>query len=57
LLKELADTHGEKPLGKYSTAAADALKARSFDRVAIASKGLAYERLDQLVIDLLLGVR
>src|SRR6187200_2016190 len=57
LLKELADTHGEKPLGKYSTDAADALKARSFDRVAIASKGLAYERLDQLVIDLLLGVR
>ncbi len=57
LLKELADTHGEKPLPAYSSAAADALKARSFDRVAIASKGLAYERLDQLVIDLLLGVR
>ncbi len=57
LLKDLADTHGEKPLPVYSTAAADALKARSFDRVAIASKGLAYERLDQLVIDLLLGVR
>ena len=57
LLKDLADTHGEKPLPAYSTAAADALKARSFDRVAIASKGLAYERLDQLVIDLLLSVR
>ena len=57
LLKELADTHGEKPLPAYSGAAADALKARSFDRVAIASKGLPYERLDQLVIELLLGVR
>jgi hypothetical protein len=27
------------------------------DRAAIAAKGLAYERLDQFTIDLLLGVR
>jgi xylose isomerase len=43
--------------GKYSQEKADALKAQSFDRTAIASRGLKYERLDQLTIDLLLGVR
>jgi xylose isomerase len=43
--------------GKYSSAKADALKAESFDRVGIAAKGLGYERLDQLTIDLLLGAR
>lgn len=44
-------------LSKYSTAHRDALLAANFDRKAIASKGLAYEKLDQLTIDLLLGVR
>src|SRR5512137_1767184 len=43
--------------GKYTPARADALKAQPFDRAAIASRGLKYERLDQLTIDLLLGVR
>ncbi len=43
--------------GKYSAAKAEALKAQSFDRVAIASRGLGYERLDQLTIELLLGAR
>jgi xylose isomerase len=57
LLKDLADRHGEAPLPAYSRAAADALKTRAFDRKGLAEKGLAYERLDQLVIDLLLGVR
>ncbi|GAP13573.1 xylose isomerase, Arthrobacter type [Longilinea arvoryzae] len=44
-------------LGKYSAAKAAALKAQPFDRAAIASRGLKYERLDQLTIDLLLGSR
>ncbi len=44
-------------LGKYSSAKAAALKAQPFDRAAIASRGLKYERLDQLTIDLLLGSR
>ena len=35
--------------------AAAALKAEAFDRQALASRRLPYERLDQLVIDLLLG--
>ena len=44
-------------LGKYSTAKAAALRAQPFDRAAIASRGLQYERLDQLTVDLLLGAR
>jgi len=40
---------------RYSRRRADALKAQTFDRAALASRRLAYERLDQLVIDLLLG--
>ncbi|OGO32704.1 MAG: xylose isomerase [Chloroflexi bacterium RBG_16_54_18] len=43
--------------GKYSPEKAKALKALPFDRTAIGSGGLAYERLDQLTVDLLLGTR
>jgi xylose isomerase len=41
----------------YSRAVAAALKARRFDRAALGARGLAYERLDQLTIDVLLGAR
>lgn len=43
--------------GKYAPEKAAALKAQVFDRAAIAQRGLKYERLDQLTIDILLGVR
>lgn len=43
--------------GAYSRAKAAALKAHHFDRQAIAAKGQPYERLDQLTVELLLGVR
>jgi xylose isomerase len=43
--------------GSYTSEKAAALKARSFDRKAISERGLKYEQLDQLTIDLLLGVR
>jgi xylose isomerase len=43
--------------GKYSAEKANALKAQAFDRSAIAGRGLKYERLDQLTIEVLLGVR
>jgi xylose isomerase len=43
--------------GKYSAGKAASLKALPFDRHALGSRGLKYERLDQLTIDLLLGVR
>jgi xylose isomerase len=44
-------------LGNYTPEKAAALKSRSFNRMAISKRGLKYERLDQLTIDLLLGVR
>jgi len=43
--------------GAYTPEKAKALKAQSFDRAAISTVGRQYERLDQLTIDLLLGVR
>lgn len=44
-------------MGKYSAKKAKALQARMFDREALGGRGLGYERLDQLVFDLLMGVR
>ena len=41
----------------YSKDHAEKLLARSFDRASMAAKGLRYERLDQLTMDILLGVR
>ena len=43
--------------GKYSPAKAAALKNQSFNHTALATRGMKYERLDQLTIDLLLGTR
>ena len=43
--------------GKYSSKKAAALKEQSFDRIALGKRGLKYERLDQLTIDILLGTR
>ena len=43
--------------GKYSSEKANALKGQAFDRNAIAGRGLKYERLDQLTVEILLGVR
>jgi xylose isomerase len=43
--------------GPYSAEKAAALKEASFDRAALGARGLAYERLDQLTVELLLGVR
>ncbi len=44
-------------LGKYSPEKAAGLKGLDLDRNAISKRGLRYERLDQLLIDLLLGAR
>ena len=43
--------------GKYSPQKARALKEQTFDRAALGKRGLNYERLDQLTIEILLGVR
>lgn len=43
--------------GTYTPAKAATLKAYTFDHEAIAARGLQYEKLDQLTVELLLGVR
>ncbi len=59
LLAEVNADDGSMALffGKYTPARAAALKLQPFDRNLIARRGLKYERLDQLTIDLLLGIR
>ncbi|HSB09900.1 MAG TPA: xylose isomerase [Blastocatellia bacterium] len=58
LLAEIDEMNsGDSRRGAYSKANAAELQSRSFDRTSLASKGLKYERLDQLTMDLLLGVR
>ena len=57
LLAEIAKTDGNgNAIGKYDQARAAALLAQDVDRAALAAKGLQYERLDQLTMDILLGV-
>jgi xylose isomerase len=57
LLQEIraGDAAAEAYLGRYSAAKAQELKAATFDRLALGARGLAYERLDQLTVELLLG--
>jgi xylose isomerase len=43
--------------GAYNPEKAKALKAYPFDREALGKRGMAYERLDQLTVEVLLGVR
>lgn len=59
LLKELNADDGSTAeyYGGYSAEKVNALKVASFDRKALGARGLAYERLDQLTVELLLGVR
>ena len=48
---------GEGERVKYSASSAAALKSRELDLPAIRAEGFGYERLDQLTMELLLGVR
>lgn len=59
LLKEINADDGQHSYlaGGYSREKADRLKAETFDRPSLGQRGLPYERLDQLTIELLLGVR
>lgn len=59
LLAEINHDDGSMDVfkGTYTAEKASALKAHTFDRKAISARGLQYERLDQLTIDLLLGAR
>ena len=47
----------DKYFGAYSSEKANGLKAETFDRPALGARGLRYERLDQLTVEVLLGVR
>ena len=59
LLAEItADDGSMAPFqGKYSSENAAALRAVELDRQALGERGQPYERLDQLVVELLLGAR
>jgi xylose isomerase len=48
---------GQPLFSKYSSGGRDKLLAEQFDRGAISAKGLGYEKLDQLTMEVLLGVR
>jgi xylose isomerase len=57
LLAEINKDGADGGPGKYTRDRARKLKDQTFDRQALATRRLPYERLDQLVIDLLLGAR
>jgi len=58
LLAEISEKKPTSPAtASYSKDNAARLLGHSFDRIALSSKGLQYERLDQLTMDILLGVR
>jgi xylose isomerase len=58
ILSEISKNRkGTPSLGRYSKQTASELLATVFDKDAILTKRLPYERLDQLTVDLLLGVR
>jgi hypothetical protein len=44
-------------VSRYTRAKADQIKSLKLDRVELAKKQLPYERLDQLTVDILFGVR
>jgi xylose isomerase len=56
LLAEIRADVDAVAIGPYSSRHAEALRERAFDRQALAARRLPYERLDQLVVDLLMGV-
>lgn len=56
ILAEITETNKALEIGKFTSENSANLLAQEFDRTELASKGLKYERLDQLTIDILLGV-
>ncbi len=58
ILKEIsASSNGNSEATKYSKKGSSSLLSHTFDKDAILKKRLPYELLDQLTIDILLGVR
>jgi xylose isomerase len=56
ILAEIEVTNQGNMVGKFSAENSANLLSQEFDRDEIASKGLKYERLDQLTMDVLFGV-
>jgi xylose isomerase len=56
LVRDLRERGGESPPA-FSADNAKTLKDRTFDLDGMRAKGYAYEKLDQLTMELLLGVR
>ncbi len=57
IIKERHDAAAEAVLGSYSSDKAAGLKALDVDVAAIGAEGLRYERLDQLMLEYMMGVR
>jgi xylose isomerase len=58
LLAEISEVDSKAKMPeRYSKEHATSLLAQNVDRSALAARGLGYERLDQLTMDILLGVR
>jgi len=58
LLAEIAKLDASRtPLSKYTPECGNQLLQQEFNRTELASKGLSYEKLDQLTIEVLLGAR
>lgn len=57
IVQELNGGGASSYAGGYSKEAAQSLQSQEFDAVALANRSLPYEKLDQLTIELLLGVR
>lgn len=56
ILAEIEETNKAFEIGKFSAEGSAKLLSTEFDRKALSSKGLKYEKLDQLTMDILLGV-
>jgi xylose isomerase len=59
LVAEINEDDGamSRYFGNYTSQKATELKAQTFDRASMSGRGLQYERLDQLTVEVLLGVR
>ncbi len=57
LVAEISARSGGVASGRFERGRAATLKAQSFDRSTLGSQGRAYERLDQLTVECLLGAR
>jgi xylose isomerase len=56
ILDEIHSTNGKNSIGRFSVQNSSELLSTTFDRQQMASKGLKYERLDQLTMEILFGI-